>query len=71
MCLKTIITDLLPFPADVLVEGVPSACMTLSTVITGQFDEGNPVPEGTDSILFSGLTDDDIQQIQDALNAHA
>lgn len=45
--------------------------MTLSTVITGQFDAGDPVPEGTDSIQFSNLTDDEIQQIQDALNAHS
>ncbi len=35
--------------------------MTLSTVITGQFNAGNPIPEGTDSILFSNLSDDDVR----------
>jgi len=59
-----------PAVGTVLVKGVPSACMTLSTVITGKFDEGNPVPQGTDSIQFSGLNDADVKAIQNALNAH-
>jgi hypothetical protein len=45
--------------------------MTLSTIITGKFNEGNPVPQGTDSILFSNLSAESIQEIQDALDAHA
>lgn len=49
---------------------MPPACMTLSTVITGQFDAGNPVPQGSDSVLFQNLADSDIAAIQDALNAH-
>lgn len=44
--------------------------MNLATVLTGQFDQGNPVPLSSDSIRFTGLTDDDVNQIQDALNAH-
>ncbi|TVY16137.1 hypothetical protein LARI1_G006239 [Lachnellula arida] len=59
-----------PAVGTVLVKGVPSACMTLSTVITGKFDEGNPVPQGADSIQFSGLKDADVTAIQNALNAH-
>ena len=44
--------------------------MTLSTVITGTLDEGNPVPMGSDSIQFTNLSDGDIQTIKDALQAH-
>jgi hypothetical protein len=43
--------------------------MTLATVVTGEVDLGNPVPEGTDSILFSGLSDDQIDNLIDSLNA--
>lgn len=53
----------------VLAAGVPSACMTLVTVITGQYDEGNPVPMGSDSVQFSGLSDSDIDEIESALTA--
>lgn len=54
--------------AEVLAEGLPPACMTLSGVLTGQYNEGNPVPQGTDSILFTGLSDASIDEIQDALS---
>lgn len=54
---------------DVLVQGVPSACMTLAGTLTGKYNEGNPVPMGSDSIQFSNLSDSDIQSIQTALNA--
>jgi hypothetical protein len=43
--------------------------MTLLNVITGQFDEGNPIPQGTDSALFTNLSREDIQTIQNALDA--
>jgi hypothetical protein len=55
----------------ILVSGIPSACMTLSTIITGKFDAGNPVPQGTDSISFTNLSNEDVQAIQDALDARA
>jgi hypothetical protein len=55
---------------DVLVQGMPPACMTLATVITGQFNVGNPVPMGSDSMLFQNLSSEDMQEIQDALDAH-
>lgn len=55
--------------AEVLAEGIPSACMTLSGVLTGKYNEGNPVPMGVDSILFTGLTDETIDEIEDALSA--
>lgn len=42
--------------------------MTLSGVLTGEYNEGNPVPQGVDSILFTGLSDESIDEIQDALN---
>lgn len=43
--------------------------MTLLTVITGIFDEGDPLVEGTDSVLFTNLSNESIQKIQDALDA--
>ncbi|RYP69412.1 hypothetical protein DL769_005266 [Monosporascus sp. CRB-8-3] len=55
---------------DVLAQGVPPACMTLVTVITGQYNEGNPIPMGSDSVLFQNLSNEDIQEIQAALDAH-
>lgn len=57
--------------SDILVEGMPPACMTLATVITGEFNVGNPVPQGTDSMLFQNLSNEDIQEIQDALDGSA
>ncbi|KAI1208925.1 uncharacterized protein F4807DRAFT_461048 [Annulohypoxylon truncatum] len=60
-----------PSAGNVLVKGVPSACMTLVTVITGKYDEGNPIAEGSDSIMFQNLSNDDISQIESALKAHS
>ncbi|KAI4603746.1 hypothetical protein LQW54_004827 [Pestalotiopsis sp. IQ-011] len=57
-----------PQNSDVLVEGIPSSCMTLATVITGKYDAGNPIPEGSDSILFQNMSSDDMKALQDALN---
>ncbi|KAI1743973.1 hypothetical protein F4680DRAFT_326025 [Xylaria scruposa] len=59
-----------PMEGNILVEGMPPACMTLATVITGQFNVGNPVPMGSSSILFQNLSSEDMQEIQDALDAH-
>ncbi|CAN8097844.1 unnamed protein product [Discula destructiva] len=59
-----------PSPGNVLVQGMPPACMTLATVITGEFNVGTPVPQGSDSMLFQNLSDEDIQEIQNALDSH-
>ncbi|RWA12042.1 hypothetical protein EKO27_g3074 [Xylaria grammica] len=59
-----------PTKGNVLVEGMPPACMTLATVITGQFDVGNPIPMSSSLILFQNLSDKDIRDIQNALDAH-
>lgn len=45
--------------------------MTLATVITGQYNQGNPIPMSSDSILFSNLTDEEILEIQAALDSNA
>ncbi|KAJ6017128.1 hypothetical protein N7451_000507 [Penicillium sp. IBT 35674x] len=58
-------------PGTIVVSGMPVACMDLATVITGKFDEGNPVPLSNNAIRFSGLTNDDINKIQDALDSRA
>ncbi|KAI0390905.1 hypothetical protein F5Y17DRAFT_461336 [Xylariaceae sp. FL0594] len=60
-----------PMEGNVLVEGIPPACMTLSTVLTGKYDEGNPVPMGSSSILFQNLSQQDMQDIQNALDSHS
>ena len=65
-CDMCVLTLCLPV---ILVSGIPPACMTLATVITGKFNAGNPVPQGTDSISFTGLSNEDVQAIQDALDA--
>ncbi|KUL88421.1 hypothetical protein ZTR_05414 [Talaromyces verruculosus] len=56
--------------STVLVSGMPPACMTLSGILTGVYEEGNPVPMSSDSVSFTNLAPGDIQKIQDALNAH-
>ncbi|KAL9108178.1 MAG: hypothetical protein Q9227_007033 [Pyrenula ochraceoflavens] len=38
--------------------------------MTGKYDEGNPVPEDNDAILFQNLNQTDIMEIQKALDAH-
>lgn len=45
--------------------------MNLATVLTGKFDEGNPVPLSNNAIRFTGLSDDDVNKMQDALNSHS
>ncbi|KAI5244728.1 hypothetical protein E4T43_03583 [Aureobasidium subglaciale] len=51
-----------------LVSGMPAPCMNLATVITGDYNAGNPVPMSSDSILFSGLSNKQLQSIQNALD---
>ncbi|KAI4781582.1 hypothetical protein E4T52_03532 [Aureobasidium sp. EXF-3400] len=53
-----------------LVENLPAPCMNLATVITGDYNAGNPIPMSSSSVLFRGLTQDQLQQIQDTLNAN-
>lgn len=55
--------------ADVLVTGIPSSCMTLLNVLTGDYNAGNPLPMGSDSALFRDLSNDDINNLQNALSA--
>lgn len=45
--------------------------MNLATVLTGKFDQGNPVPLSSSSIRFTGLSDDDVHKMQDALDSHS
>ncbi|KAH7309823.1 hypothetical protein B0I35DRAFT_463737 [Stachybotrys elegans] len=59
-----------PAPGSVLAEGIPPSCMTLATVITGEHNQGSPIPMGSDSILFQNLSNEEIMEIQAALDAH-
>ncbi|KAJ5341498.1 hypothetical protein N7541_010622 [Penicillium brevicompactum] len=57
-------------PDTVHVEGVPPACMNLATVLTGNpTQEGGPVPTpmGSDSLDYSGVSEDDLRQLGQTL----
>ncbi|KAH0350042.1 hypothetical protein KCU81_g2787, partial [Aureobasidium melanogenum] len=51
-------------PGSFQVAGVPSTCMVLATALTGSFNAGNPTSLGADSLKFTGLTDDEMNQLQ-------
>jgi hypothetical protein len=46
------------------VAGVPSTCMVLATVLTGSFNAGHPTPMGADSLKFTGLTNEELSELQ-------
>ncbi|KAF2227153.1 hypothetical protein BDZ85DRAFT_279047 [Elsinoe ampelina] len=54
-------------PGNILVTGLPPTCMVLATTITGTFNEGTPVPMGTDSIQFNNVSDETIDAMEQAL----
>ncbi|OKL63624.1 hypothetical protein UA08_00956 [Talaromyces atroroseus] len=66
----TTLTFSRPSDNTVLVSGMPPACMALCGVLTGIYNEGNPVPESSSSVSFTNLSSEDIQQIQNALDVH-
>lgn len=47
---------------------MPPTCMNLATVLTGQFNDGNPVPLSNNAIRFTNLSDDELNEIQSNLN---
>ncbi|KAI5212089.1 hypothetical protein E4T42_01336 [Aureobasidium subglaciale] len=51
-------------PGGFQVAGVPSTCMVLATTLTGSFNAGYPIPLGADSLKFSGLTDEELKELQ-------
>ncbi|KAI7553544.1 hypothetical protein KC331_g1152 [Hortaea werneckii] len=62
--------NFVPQDNGLLVQNMPAPCMNLATVITGDYNAGNPIPQGSSSILFRGLTQAQLQQIQDTLDAN-
>lgn len=52
---------------EVLAEGLPPACMTLSNIIATKFNESQPIRQSESSVLFTGLRKEDIQGIQNAI----
>ncbi|CAD0115578.1 unnamed protein product [Aureobasidium uvarum] len=62
--------NFVPQSDGLLVENMPAPCMNLATVITGDYNAGNPIPMSSSSILFRGLTQDQLQQIQDTLDGN-
>jgi hypothetical protein len=51
-------------PGSFQVAGVPSTCMVLATVLTGSFNAGYPTPMGADSLKFTGLTNEELNELQ-------
>ncbi|KAI7532049.1 hypothetical protein KC331_g13778 [Hortaea werneckii] len=62
--------NFVPQDNGLLVQNMPAPCMNLAIVITGDYNAGNPIPQGSSSILFRGLTQAQLQQIQDTLDAN-
>ncbi|KAI6089844.1 hypothetical protein F4821DRAFT_275517 [Hypoxylon rubiginosum] len=51
------------------IEGLPTTCMVLSTVIDGKVDGGpTPTPCGTACLEYSGMTKDDYEHIRTMVN---
>ncbi|KAI4276038.1 MAG: hypothetical protein L6R38_005759 [Xanthoria sp. 2 TBL-2021] len=52
-------------------DGVPSACMTLATVFLGNNPQADsaPIPMGSASLQYNNLTPDELQTLQNALDA--
>lgn len=55
---------------DVRFDNVPPACMTLANVFLGQNRAGHaqPIPMGSASLQYNGLTEDELNTLQDALD---
>jgi len=51
-------------PGSFQVAGVPSTCMALAAVLTGRFNAGYPTPVGADSFKFTGLTNEELNELQ-------
>ncbi|OJJ55935.1 hypothetical protein ASPSYDRAFT_33945 [Aspergillus sydowii CBS 593.65] len=50
---------------------IPSACMTLSNVIIGQDPlQPAPTPLGSDSLEYTGLSEEDLNKLQSALDGN-
>ncbi|KAI1259717.1 hypothetical protein F5Y18DRAFT_290234 [Xylariaceae sp. FL1019] len=56
-----------PLTGNLLVAGVPPACMTLAGTI---FGDDKPIPVGPESLLFQNIDDADMVEIQAALDSH-
>ncbi|KAI0110524.1 hypothetical protein F4776DRAFT_667603 [Hypoxylon sp. NC0597] len=66
------IKSLIPQPGQAQFENVPSTCMVLSTVLTGTCDKSQgsgPIPCGADCLLYTDLTDEDLNRLRDALTS--
>ncbi|KAJ5975804.1 hypothetical protein N7481_009511 [Penicillium waksmanii] len=50
------------------IDNIPSACMTLSTVLIGKNPSGAvPTPLGSASLEYTGITSDELNQLQSTL----
>ncbi|KAI1763817.1 hypothetical protein GGR53DRAFT_344713 [Hypoxylon sp. FL1150] len=59
-----------PVTGNIIVHGIPPKCMNAVPSWIDESVSGAPIPIGEDAILFQHLSDDDIKEIQDALNKH-
>ncbi|KAI1099569.1 hypothetical protein F4804DRAFT_337123 [Jackrogersella minutella] len=60
----------IPVPGQAQFDGVPPTCMVLSTVLSGVCDQAkgpHPLPCGSACLLYTGLTDEDLDKLDTAL----
>ncbi|KAI0835177.1 hypothetical protein F5Y06DRAFT_306364 [Hypoxylon sp. FL0890] len=60
-----------PGPGQAQFENIPPTCMVLSTVLAGACDQSQrpgPVPCGSACLLYTELTDEDLNHLKEALN---
>ncbi|OTA81201.1 hypothetical protein M434DRAFT_52124, partial [Hypoxylon sp. CO27-5] len=61
------INSSIPEQGQAQFENVPPTCMVLSTVLTGTCDKSQgsgPIPCGSDCLLYTGLTDEDLDRLR-------
>ncbi|KAI0160128.1 hypothetical protein GGR57DRAFT_520251 [Xylariaceae sp. FL1272] len=56
-----------PLTGNLLVSGVPPACMTLAGTM---FGDGKPIPVGPESLLFQNVDETYMMALQAAIDAH-
>ncbi|KAE8164012.1 hypothetical protein BDV40DRAFT_298949 [Aspergillus tamarii] len=69
--LKDVTIEFVPTgPGAFRIDNVPPACMTLATIFLNGPDSPDPIPLGSASLGFSGISDDELQRLQAILDTH-
>ncbi|GAB1200189.1 hypothetical protein APSETT444_009556 [Aspergillus pseudonomiae] len=68
--LEGVIVEFIPTgPGGFRIDNVPPACMTLATLFLEGPGSPSPIPLGSASLGFSGISDDGLQRLQAILDA--